>query len=51
MLFVKLGILAFLGKGVYSSFLAANIINHTTQAIKKKLRKQWEVSACSQQQD
>lgn len=38
MLIVKLGVLAFLGKGFYSSFLAANLINHISHSLKRKLR-------------
>jgi 23S rRNA maturation mini-RNase III len=38
MLLVKLGILAFLGKGVYSSFLAAHLIQHLNQSLKRKLK-------------
>jgi 23S rRNA maturation mini-RNase III len=48
MLLVKLGILAFLGKGIYSSFLAAHLIQHTTHSLKMKLRQSKEVVKCSQ---
>jgi hypothetical protein len=44
MFFVKLGLLAFLGKSVYSSFLVANLINHTSQSLKRKLNQKWEVA-------
>jgi hypothetical protein len=37
MLLIKLGILAFLGKGYYSAFLAAHLINHINHLIKNKL--------------
>lgn len=49
MLLVKLGILAFLGKSVYSSFLVAHLIQHTTHRIKNKMLYREEVK-CSQQQ-
>jgi hypothetical protein len=51
MLLVKLGILAFLGKKVYTPFLIAQLINHTTQTIKMKLNRKLEGSSCSLQQD
>jgi hypothetical protein len=38
MIFVKLGILAILGKKFYSSFLVANLITHATHSLKLKLR-------------
>jgi hypothetical protein len=50
MLLIKLGILVFLGKKIYTPFLFAHLIHHTTQSIKRKLNKQLEVSSCSQQQ-
>lgn len=43
MLLVKLGILAFLGKGYYSGFLVAHLITHTTQSVKRKLNQKLEV--------
>jgi hypothetical protein len=38
MLILKLGILAFLGKSFYSSFLVANLITHITHSLKLKAR-------------
>jgi hypothetical protein len=38
MLLVKLGILAFMGKSFYSSFLVVNIYHHITHSLKLKLR-------------
>lgn len=38
MLLIKLGILGFMGKSFYSSFLAANLINHISHSLKRKLR-------------
>lgn len=37
MLFVKLGVLAFLGKQYYLSFAVANLITHSTHSLKTKL--------------
>lgn len=37
MLLVKLGILAFLGKGYYSGFLVAHLIGHINHLVKNKL--------------
>jgi hypothetical protein len=37
MLLIKLGILAFLGKGYYSAFLVAHLINHINYIFKNKL--------------
>lgn len=44
MLLFKLGILAFLGKQVYLPFIYANLITHTTGAIKRKLNQKLEVA-------
>lgn len=49
MLLIKLGILGILGKKMYSGFLIANLITHTTHTLKMKMRK--DVSKCSLQQD
>jgi hypothetical protein len=38
MLILKLGILAFMGKSFYSSFLVANLITHTTHSLKLKVK-------------
>jgi hypothetical protein len=38
MLFVKLGILVFLGKNFYTPFLFAHLIQHSTHSLKMKLR-------------
>jgi hypothetical protein len=37
MILAKLGILVFFGKGCYSAFLFANLINSLTQSLKLKL--------------
>jgi hypothetical protein len=49
MLLIKLGLLVFLGKSFYSSFLMAHLIQHTTHSLKRKINKYLEGSSCSQQ--
>jgi hypothetical protein len=51
MLLIKLGLLAFLGKSFYSSFLMAHLIQHSTHSLKRKINKHLEVTSCSLQQD